>query len=58
MAVCPSRGQENPDTAPSGVEQGRGAEADVELQASLAVWREVGAKRYEQEGEALLAVSA
>jgi class 3 adenylate cyclase len=40
------------------VQQGRPAEADVELQRSLAFWREVGAKRYVREGEALLAASA
>jgi class 3 adenylate cyclase/tetratricopeptide (TPR) repeat protein len=40
------------------VEQGRRAEADVELQRALAFWREVGATRYVREGEALLAASA
>lgn len=40
------------------VEAGRRAEADAELQQSLAFWREVGAKRYVREGEALLAASA
>jgi hypothetical protein len=40
------------------VEEGRRAEADAELQRSLAFWREVGAKRYVREGEALLAASA
>ena len=40
------------------VEEGRRAEADVELQASLAFWREVGATRYVREGEELLAASA
>jgi len=40
------------------VEEGRRAEADVELQRSLAFWREVGATRYVREGEALLAASA
>jgi tetratricopeptide (TPR) repeat protein len=40
------------------VEEGRHAEADFELQRSLAFWREVGATRYVREGEALLAASA
>lgn len=40
------------------VEAGRRAEADLELQRSLAFWREVGATRYVREGEALLAASA
>jgi ATP/maltotriose-dependent transcriptional regulator MalT len=40
------------------VEEGRRAEADVELQRSLAFWREVGATRYVREGEELLAASA
>jgi tetratricopeptide (TPR) repeat protein len=40
------------------VEDGRRAEADVELQRALAFWREVGATRYVREGEALLAASA
>ena len=40
------------------VEEGRRAEADVQLRRSLAFWREVGAKRYVREGEALLAASA
>jgi len=40
------------------VEEGRRAEADVELQHSLAFWREVDATRYVREGEALLAASA
>jgi hypothetical protein len=40
------------------VDEGRRAEADVELQRSLAFWREVGATRYVREGEALLAASA
>ena len=40
------------------VEEGRRAEADVELQASLAFWRKVGATRYVREGEELLAASA
>ena len=38
--------------------EGRRSEADVELQRSLAFWREVGATRYVREGEALLAASA
>ena len=40
------------------VEEGRRAEADSELQRSLAFWREVGATRYVREGEELLAASA
>ena len=40
------------------VEAGRRAEADAELQRSLAFWRSVGAARYVREGEALLAESA
>jgi tetratricopeptide (TPR) repeat protein len=40
------------------VEAGRRGEADVQLQRSLAFWREVGATRYVREGEALLAASA
>ncbi|MGZ4407809.1 MAG: AAA family ATPase [Gaiellaceae bacterium] len=40
------------------VEGGRRGEADVQLQRSLAFWREVGATRYVREGEALLAASA
>jgi hypothetical protein len=40
------------------VDEGRRAEADAELERSLAFWREVGATRYVREGEALLAASA
>ena len=40
------------------VADGRRAEADAELQRSLAFWRSVGATRYVREGEALLAASA
>jgi hypothetical protein len=40
------------------VDEGRRAEADVELQRSLEFWREVGAARYVREGEALRAASA
>jgi class 3 adenylate cyclase/tetratricopeptide (TPR) repeat protein len=40
------------------VAEGRRAEADEELQRSLAFWRSVGATRYVREGEALLAASA
>jgi hypothetical protein len=40
------------------VDEGRRPEADAQLQRSLAFWREVGAKRYVREGEALLAASA
>jgi hypothetical protein len=40
------------------VEEGRRPEADAQLQPSLAFWREVGAKRYVREGEALFAASA
>ena len=40
------------------VEEGKRAEADAELNRSLAFWREVGATRYVREGEALLAESA
>jgi class 3 adenylate cyclase len=40
------------------VAQGRQAEADVQLQQSLAFWRSVGAIRYIREGEALLAKTA
>src|SRR5439155_23352486 len=39
-------------------EEGRRAGADVELQASLAFWREVGATRHGRAGEELLAASA
>jgi predicted ATPase/class 3 adenylate cyclase len=40
------------------VAQERRADADVQLQQSLAFWRSVGATRYIREGEALLAASA
>jgi class 3 adenylate cyclase/tetratricopeptide (TPR) repeat protein len=40
------------------VEQGRRAEADVQLGAALAFYRSVGATRYVREGERLLAASA
>jgi class 3 adenylate cyclase/tetratricopeptide (TPR) repeat protein len=40
------------------VGEGRRAEADAELQRSLAFWRSVGATAYIREGEALLAASA
>jgi class 3 adenylate cyclase/tetratricopeptide (TPR) repeat protein len=40
------------------VEDGRRAEADLELQRALVFWRDVGATRYVREGEALLAASA
>jgi len=40
------------------VAEGRRAEADVQLRSALAFYRGVGATRYVQEGEALLAASA
>ncbi|MDQ3669415.1 MAG: AAA family ATPase [Actinomycetota bacterium] len=40
------------------VAEGRRAEADEQLQCSLAFWRSVGATRYIREGEALLAMTA
>ena len=40
------------------VAAGRRAEADAELQASLAFYRSVGATRYIREAEALFAASA
>ena len=40
------------------VRDGRRAEADGELQRSLAVWRKAGATAYIREGEGLLAESA
>jgi predicted ATPase/class 3 adenylate cyclase len=40
------------------VAEGRRAEADEQLQRSLAFWRSVGATRYIREGEALLAKTA
>jgi class 3 adenylate cyclase/tetratricopeptide (TPR) repeat protein len=40
------------------VAEGRRAEADAELQASLGFWRSVGATAYIREGEALMAASA
>jgi len=40
------------------VAEGRRAEADEQLQKSLAFWRSVGATRYIREGEALLAMTA
>jgi class 3 adenylate cyclase len=40
------------------LEQGRRAEADDQLEKSLEFWRSVGATRYVQEGEGLLAESA
>ncbi len=40
------------------VAEGRRAEADEQLQRSLAFWRSVGATRYIREGEALLAMTA
>jgi tetratricopeptide (TPR) repeat protein len=40
------------------VEQGRRAEADVQLAAALAFYRKVGATRYIRQGEALLAATA
>jgi hypothetical protein len=40
------------------VEEGRHAEADMELSRALAFYREVGATTYVREGEALLAESA
>ncbi len=40
------------------VAAGRRAEADEQLQRSLAFWRSVGATRYIREGEALLAMTA
>ena len=40
------------------VEEGRRAEADVALNRALAFYREVGARAYVREGEALLAASA
>ena len=40
------------------VREGRRAEADAELERSLAFWRTAGATAYVREGEALLAASA
>ena len=40
------------------LEQGRRAEADVELERSLAFWRSVGATRYLSQGDALLAAAS
>jgi tetratricopeptide (TPR) repeat protein len=40
------------------VEQGRRAEADAELERSLAFWRSVGATRYLRHGESLLAAAS
>ena len=44
--------------AESLIAEGRRAEADVQLRAALAFYRDVGATRYVREGEALLAASA
>jgi len=40
------------------IEAGHRAEGEAELQKALAFYREVGATRYVQQGEALLAASA
>ena len=40
------------------IEAGRRAEGEAELQKALAFYRKVGATRYIQQGEALLAASA
>ena len=40
------------------LEQGRRAEADAELERSLAFWRSVGATRYLRQGDALLAAAS
>ena len=40
------------------IAEGRRAEADEQLQRSLAFWRSVGATRYIREGEALLAAAS
>jgi hypothetical protein len=40
------------------IEQGRRAEADVELQRALGFYGNVDATRYVRQGEALLAASA
>jgi tetratricopeptide (TPR) repeat protein len=40
------------------INEGRRADANVELQAALGFWRSVGATAYVREGEALLAASA
>jgi tetratricopeptide (TPR) repeat protein len=58
MAVPPYEALARLRAAEQLVGLGRRAEADVQLQLSLAFWRAVGATRYIREGEALLAASA
>ena len=58
MGALPEEAYARLRAAEAFVQDGRRAEADAELQQSLAFWRSVGAAAYVREGEALLAASA
>ena len=57
MGALPEEAQARLRAAEVFVREGRRAEADEELQRSLAFWRSVGATAYVREGEALLAAA-
>ena len=57
MGALPEEAQARLRAAETFVREGRRAEADEELQRSLAFWRSVGATAYVREGEALLAAA-
>jgi hypothetical protein len=58
MGALPEEAEARLRAAEALVREGRRAEADEELERSLAFWRSVGATAYIREGEALLAASA
>jgi hypothetical protein len=58
MGALPEEASARLRAAEAFVHDGRRAEADGELQRSLAFWRSVGATAYVREGETLLAESA
>jgi hypothetical protein len=58
IGALPEEAQARLEAATQLVRAGRRAEAEPELQQSLAFWRSVGAAGYVREGEALLAASA
>ena len=58
MGALPEEASARLRAAEAFVHDGRRAQADAELQHSLAFWRSVGATAYVREGEALLAESA
>jgi hypothetical protein len=58
MGALPEEAEARLRAAEALVREGRRAEADDELNRSLAFWRSVGASAYVREGEALMVASA